>query len=75
MTSLTSSLPDELIEKLTEKANKLDLPKDKIVEIALRIYLKQLDIVENRTLEENASLKNAEDGMKAYLDKLEKDII
>lgn len=75
MTTLNSRLPDELLDKLSEKAKKLDLPKDKLVEIALRIYLKQIDVVENRTLEENASLKIAEEGMKAYLDKLEKDII
>ena len=75
MTTLTSSLPDELLEKLSEKALKLDLQKDKIIEIALRIYLSQLDIVENRTLEENAGLKIAEEGMKDYLKKLEDDII
>ncbi len=75
MTTLTISLPDELLEKLSEKALKLDLPKDKIIKIALRIYLNQLDIVENRTLEENAGLKIAEEGMKDYLKKLEDDII
>ncbi len=75
MTTLTISLPDELLEKLSEKALKLDLPKDKIIEIALRIYLNQLDIVENRTLEENAGLKIAEEGMKDYLKQLEDDII
>jgi len=75
MTSLSTILPDKLLKKLSEKAKKLDLPKDKIVEIALRIYLNQLDTIENRTLKENASLKIAEEEMKAYLDKLEKDII
>ncbi len=75
MTALTITLPDDLLENLATKSKKLDLPKDKIIEISLRIYLKQLDIVENRTLKENVSLKIAEEGMQAYLDKLEKDII
>jgi predicted transcriptional regulator len=42
MTTFTSTLPDELLQKLNEKASQLSMPKNKIIENALSIYLDQL---------------------------------
>lgn len=42
MTTFTSTLPDELLAKLNEAAKGLAIPKNKIIEKALRIYLDQL---------------------------------
>ncbi len=43
MSTFTSSLPDDLLLLLNEKAQELSLPKNKIIEKALRIYLEQLN--------------------------------
>ena len=43
MTTFTSSLPDDLIQLLATKAKELEIPKNKIIEKALRIYLDQLN--------------------------------
>ena len=39
MTTFTSTLPEELLSKLNEVAEKLAMPKNKIIEKALQIYL------------------------------------
>jgi len=43
MATFTSSLPDDLLDKLASQAKLLKLPKNKIIEKALKIYLEQLD--------------------------------
>ncbi len=43
MATFTSSLPEELLNKLTDAANTLALPKNKLIEKALSIYLDQLN--------------------------------
>ncbi len=43
MTTFTSTLPDDLLEMLNLKAKELHLPKNKLIEKALRIYLDQLN--------------------------------
>ncbi|MCH7402736.1 ribbon-helix-helix domain-containing protein [Belliella kenyensis] len=42
MTTFTSSLPNDLLEMLDEHAKKLDIPKNKLIEKALRLYLEHL---------------------------------
>ncbi len=42
MTTFTSSLPDNLLVKLKEKADELKMPKNKIIENALELYLEHL---------------------------------
>ena len=37
MSTFTSTLPDELLAQLAETENKLSLPKNKLIEKALRI--------------------------------------
>jgi predicted transcriptional regulator len=46
MATFTSSLPDDVLAKLNEAAKKLSLPKNKLIEKALRIYLDQLNRAE-----------------------------
>jgi len=42
MTTFTSTLPDELLARLNEMAKKMSMPKNKLIEKALQIYLDQL---------------------------------
>ncbi len=46
MATFTSTLPDDLLKKLAEKAGKLSLPKNKLIENALRLYLEHLEKAE-----------------------------
>ncbi|MFN5417274.1 MAG: CopG family transcriptional regulator [Flavobacteriia bacterium] len=76
MTTFTSTLPDDLMLLLSEKAKQLSLPKNKLIEKALRIYLDQLNraayLKSYRNLAEDESILNiAEEGMTEYLSNLE----
>ena len=76
MSTFTSSLPDELLLKLNEMAKKLRLPKNKILEKALTIYLDQLNRAEYlKSYKKAASdadvLELAEEGMEDYFTQLE----
>lgn len=46
MATFTSTLPDDLLRLLSEKANKLSMPKNKLIETALRLYLEHLEKAE-----------------------------
>lgn len=75
MTTFTSTLPDDLLKELTNAANNLNLPKNKLIEKALRLYLEQLNkaayIKSYREMGEDADvLKMAEEGMAAYAKQL-----
>ncbi len=72
MTTFTSTLPDDLLEMLNLKAKELSLPKNKLIEKALRIYLDQLNksayIKSYKRLSEDADiLQIAEEGMVEYM--------
>jgi len=72
MTTFTSTLPDDLLEMLNLKAKELHLPKNKLIEKALRIYLDQLNksayIKSYKRLSEDEDiLKIAEEGMAEYM--------
>jgi predicted transcriptional regulator len=43
MSTFTSSLPDNLLRLLDEKAKELSLPKNKLIERALSLYLDHLN--------------------------------
>ncbi|WP_438962959.1 CopG family transcriptional regulator [Nonlabens sp.] len=43
MATFTSTLPDDLLKQLSDAAKLLKLPKNKLIEKALRVYLEQLD--------------------------------
>ena len=75
MTTFTSTLPDELLRKLNEMAGKLTMPKNKIIEKALQIYLDQLTRAEYVKSYKQAGddaniLDIAEEGMEDYLKQL-----
>jgi hypothetical protein len=75
MATFTSTLPDKLLKLLSEKATALALPKNKIIENALKLYLEHLDKAEYIKSYQEASkdkdvLTIAEEGMEDYLNQL-----
>lgn len=71
MATFTFSLPDSLLEKLTKTAKDLKVPKNKIIEKALLIYLEQLDRAAyaksyKRMAEDPDMMQMAEEGMADY---------
>jgi predicted transcriptional regulator len=76
MTTFTSTLPDDLLALLNEKAQALSMPKNKLIEKALRIYLDQLNRAEyvrsyKQLAQDTDILSIAEDGMIDYCKELE----
>jgi len=76
MSTFTSSLPDDLLQLLHEQASKLAVPKNKLIEKALRIYLNQVKRMEYiksyQQMEKDTDvLSLAEEGMADYLKQLE----
>jgi len=76
MTTFTSTLPEEIFKKLNEMAVKLSIPKNKIIEKALKIYLDQLSRAEYIKSYKDAAddtdiLVIAEEGMEDYLKQLD----
>ena len=76
MATFTSSLPDDLLENLSKMANELKMPKNKIIEKALKIYLEQLDRAAylksyKKMANDPDMLLIAEEGMADYLKLLE----
>lgn len=81
MRTFTSSLPNELLEKLDAIAKQYGVAKNKIIEKSLQIYLDQLNRAEYKKSYKLAGqdkdvMAVAEEGMKTYLKDLkEKDMI
>ena len=76
MSTFTSTLPDDLLLLLNEKAKQLSLPKNKLIEKALRIYLDQLNRAEyvrsyKQLVDDPDILSIAEEGMADYCKQLE----
>ncbi len=46
MATFTSTLPDALLKRLAEKAASLSMPKNKLLENALQLYLEHLERAE-----------------------------
>lgn len=77
MATFTSTLPDELLRLLSEKAKALSQPKNRLIENALRLYLEHLEKAEyiksfKQAASDDEILSIAEEGMSGYLDQLEK---
>ena len=75
MSTFTSSLPDDLLRSLAEKATKLSMSKNKLIENSLRLYLEHLDKAEYiKSYQQAATDKDliqlAEEGMEDYLNQL-----
>ncbi len=76
MKTFTSSLPNDLFEKLDAIAKQYGIAKNKIIEKSLQIYLDQLNRAEYAKSYKHAGQdKNvmavAEEGMEAYLKNLD----
>jgi hypothetical protein len=76
MSTFTSSLPDDLLELLAAKARELSVPKNTLIERALRIYLDQLNrasyIKSYKQMSEDIDIKQlAEEGMADYMSQLD----
>lgn len=76
MTTFTSSLPEDILEKLAEKSQQLATPKNKIIERALRIYIDQIEKAEyirsyKKASEDQDLMMVAEEGMNDYLSRIE----
>jgi hypothetical protein len=77
MSTFTSTLPEKLLLQLSEHAKRLAVPKNKLIEKALEIYLDQLNRAEyvrsyKQMAEDTNLLQMAEEGMTDYLKQLEK---
>ncbi|HPM31834.1 MAG TPA: ribbon-helix-helix protein, CopG family [Chryseolinea sp.] len=77
MATFTSTLPDDLLQLLTEKAKALSLPKNKLIENALKLYLDHLEKAEyiksyKLASQDDDILAIAEEGMIDYLKQLDK---
>jgi hypothetical protein len=78
MATFTSSLPDWLLNLLDEKSKEMSIPKNKIIEKALSIYLDQLNraayVKSYKQLGEDLdTLQIAEEGMAEYFIQLNKE--
>ncbi len=77
MATFTSTLSDQLLQQLAEKAKALSVPKNKLIENALRLYLEHLEKAEyiksyKLAGEDKDTMLIAEEGMKDYFRQLEK---
>jgi len=75
MTTFTSSLPDDLWERLTALSEKLNIPKNKIIKSALAKYMDEIErqvyIYSYKQLADDPDIVNmAEEGMEDYIRQL-----
>lgn len=71
MATFTSSLPDTLLEKLSVLAKELKLPKNRLIENALELYLEQIEKASyiksyKQAATDQDILLVAEEGMQEY---------
>lgn len=76
MATFTSSLPDELLQRLAEESEKLKVPKNRIIEKALTLFLDELKKVRyvnsyKRAAADENIMMIAEEGMLEYFKDLE----
>lgn len=76
MANFTSSLPDDLLKSLQEYSIKLSVPKNSLIEKALRLYLEHLKRAEyvksyREAGQDQEIMLIAEEGMGNYLKQLE----
>jgi hypothetical protein len=78
MSTFTSSLPDDLLQLLADKAKELSVPKNTLIEKALRIYLEQLNRAAyvksyKQMAADIDTMLIAEEGMSDYLTQLDEE--
>lgn len=76
MSTFTSTLPDALLKQLNDAAKKLKLPKNKLIEKALTIYLDQIKRAEyiqsyKKAGQDSDIMAIAEEGMENYFKQIE----
>lgn len=76
MATFTSSLPDELLENLSQMAKQLKMPKNRIIEKALQLYLDELKKAQyiksfKRASQDREVMAMAEEGMADYFRMIE----
>lgn len=76
MTTFTSSLPDKLLQELSKTAAELKLPKNRLIEKALVLYLKELKKAKyaqsfRRASKDEEIMAIAEEGMADYFKTLQ----
>lgn len=76
MATFTTTLPNDLLELLSQKAEEYHLAKNKLIEKALRVYLDELTRAEYRksykmAAQDEDTLLVAEEGMADYLRQLD----
>lgn len=69
--NITTTLPKHIVDLLAQKANELNLPKNKIIERALTVYLENIEKAEyaksyQKAYEDKDLLLMAEEGMADY---------
>lgn len=72
MATFTSSLPDDVLQSLQEYSQKLSVPKNSLIEKALRLYLEHLKRAEyvksyREAGQDEEIMLMAEEGMDTYL--------
>jgi len=75
MATYTSTLPDKLLNELAKASKDLKMPKNKIIEKAVEIYLEQLDKAAykksfKRAAKDEDMIAMAEEGMADYFQML-----
>lgn len=75
MATFTTTLPNDLLELLGQKASEYKLARNKLIEKALRVYLDELTKAEyvksyKRAAKDEDTLLMAEEGMADYLSQL-----
>lgn len=75
MATFTTTLPNDLLELLSQKADEYHLAKNKLIEKALRVYLDELTRAEyvrsyKRAAKDTDTLLMAEEGMADYCRRL-----
>lgn len=76
MITLTTTLPDDLVDDLREYSASMKQPKNKFIEKALRLYFQHLKRSQyinsyQRISEDQDLLLLAEEGMETYLKEIE----
>lgn len=75
MATYTSTLPDKLLTELAKASKNLKMPKNKIIEKAVEVYLEQLDKAAykksfRRASKDEDMMAMAEEGMADYFQML-----
>ena len=75
-TTYSSTLPFELMEQLNEYSKKLNIPKNKLIELSLQHYLRKIKQAEyiksfQRAANDEEQTELAEAGLEEFLEQLE----